>query len=174
MKYLNIEECLSKIDEKRIDHCNYPQVYVCADKHIMAITFSYQDGDDMEIIKITRKEAYFTEEMWQEFLTLSMMISNKFGVERIVDNVWKQEHIEDTLNELTYELKDITVRLQIDGVQEKRLQRLADAFNLLGFDMTKEDTLQAIVYETSIHDVDKKLELYEAMLLDQEEVAESA
>lgn len=173
MKYINIEECLSKIDEKRIDYCRYPLVYAGADTYSMVVAFSYKEEDEIDIVRITSEEETFTEEMWQEFLLLSMIISNKFGVKRVVDNVWNPQNIEDTLNELTYDLKDVTIKIQIDGVQEKRLQRLADAFNDMGFNMTKEDALQAIVYERSIRDVDEKLLFYESMLLDQEEVVES-
>lgn len=166
MKYIDIEKCLAKIDESKIDRYDYANVYVASSKSDMCICFAYSDKmeDEFTIIRITSKEAELTEEMWREFLAVSAIIEKKYGVERIIDDA-RNYNVDEQSNKDPYPLKDIEVTYRIDVVQERRLQRLTDILNVLGFEYTLQDTLQAMIYAFLPLDIDEKLASYESLLL---------
>ena len=166
MKYLDVEKCLSMIDESKIDRYDYANVYVGASKDDMSICFAYSDKieDEFTIVRISSKDIELTEEVWREFLAVSALIEKRFNVERIVDDA-NNYSIDDPADEEPYALKDIPVKYRIDIVQERRLQRVTDILNELGFEYTLQDTLQAMIDAFLPLDIDEKLTAYESLLL---------
>ena len=90
MKYINFDECLVQIDEARIDRNNHANVYLCRTASDVILQFAYsQDKQDHFILKQDEypsdKEVY--EEIWIEYLAVSMLIEHIYRVERFVDDV---------------------------------------------------------------------------------------
>ncbi len=168
MSYINVEECLAKIDEKRINRYNYANIYVGADANTMSLAFAYSDNmeDEFSIIKFEASEMELTEELWQEILCVSKLIEQRFDVERIVDDTRY-----DSMDDSEVELDSITVTYQIDKCQKRRLQRLKDLFNSIGMEWSLEDTMQAVMSSFTENDVNKNLDFYEVLLLEKEEKA---
>jgi len=166
MKYLDLEKCLSMIDESKIDRFNYANVYVGSSKNDICLLFEYSDrmDDDIELSRITSKETELTEEIWKEYLAASALIEKKYDVERIIDDAggYDSNEIE---NKTPYDLKEMTVTYRMDVVQQRRLQRLTDLLNEMGFGYTINDTLQSMINAALPTDLDNKLASYEALLL---------
>jgi len=169
MSYINVEECLAKINESRISRYNYANVYASADAKTMTIGFAYSDNmeDEFSIVRFEAKETELTEELWQEILCVSKLIADKFDVERIVDDA---RHY--SMDETIIELDSITVTYQIDRCQKLRLQRLMDVFNSMGMEYSMEDTMQAVMSSFAENDVNKNFLFYENLLLEKEENAD--
>lgn len=92
MKYINIDECLAQIDETRIDRNNHANVYLCRTASEVILQFAYsQDKQDHFILKKTSipSDGNAYEEIWIEYLAVSMLIEHSYRVERFVDDVRK-------------------------------------------------------------------------------------
>lgn len=89
MKYININESIAQIDESRINRKKHANVYLCATESAITLQFAYsEDKLDHFIIKqITSREMELSNEIWLEFLTVSMMIQMRYRVERYIDDV---------------------------------------------------------------------------------------
>lgn len=90
MKYINIDECLARIDEARIDRSNHANVYLCRTSSEIILQFAYsQDKQDHFVLKQDEypsdMEVY--EEIWREYLAVSMLIEHIYMVEQFVDDV---------------------------------------------------------------------------------------
>lgn len=94
MKYVNIEECCSKVEESRIDRESKANVYLMADDSRMLVSFAYTDriNDETVLIEVKNYDKKNGEEIWQELLALSMFVENKYQIRRFVDDV-RTEHI---------------------------------------------------------------------------------
>ena len=126
--------------------------------------YSDRMDDDIELSRITSKETELTEEIWKEYLAASALIEKKYDVERIIDDAggYDSNEIE---NKTPYDLKEMTVTYRMDVVQQRRLQRLTDLLNEMGFGYTINDTLQSMINAALPTDLDNKLASYEALLL---------
>jgi len=166
MKYLDLEKCLTMIDESKIDRYNYANIYVGSSKNDICLVFEYSDklDNDIELSRTTSKETKLTEEVWKEYLAASALIEKKYGVERIIDDAGSYDSNEIE-NKSPYELKEITVTYRMNVVQERRLQRITNLLNEMGFEYTISDTLQSMIYGDLPADLDNKLSSYEALLL---------
>jgi len=135
VRHINLEECLKKIDNKKIDIYKYANVYVSRDEDSMVVKVEYSNElyNDVTIAEFHRTDTELTEELWKELISLSDIISNKYGIERIVDDVFSDEYDEP------YKMSAITVVYQIDQVMKRRLQRLAEEYNAMGLNYTIED-----------------------------------
>lgn len=90
MKYINIEECLVQIEESRINRDKFANVYVSATDNEITLQFAYSDEMHDEIVLKRVKTICPRElqnEVWQEFLAVSMIIEHAFNVRRITDDV---------------------------------------------------------------------------------------
>ena len=90
MKYINFDECLAQIDEALIDRSNHANVYLCRTSSEIVLQFAYsQDKQDHFILKQTSipLDANAYEEIWVEYLAVSMLIEHSYRVERFVDDV---------------------------------------------------------------------------------------
>lgn len=170
MNYIDIKTCLSKIDEKRINIYDYANIYVSASENCMYVGFAYSQKreDEFTLLKITNDDIDLSEKIWQECLSLAMMLKTKYNVELIIDDVRDNPDISEVLYEEAYVPQSISVTYQLDRVQELRLQRLTSEFNSLGIDYSMEDTLQAIMMPSSINDIDKNLAFFEELLVEKE------
>lgn len=92
MRYIEFEECMSQIDETRIDRKNNANVYLAATKDEVVLEFAYSvDKKDHIVLKRMAfpEDRSVHDEIWVEYLATSMLIAHAYGVERIVDDVRK-------------------------------------------------------------------------------------
>lgn len=90
MKYINIDECLAQIDETRIDRKNHANVYLCRTSSEVILQFAYsKDKLDHIVLKQTGLPSDWNtyEEIWTEYLAVSMIIEHSYRVKRFVDDV---------------------------------------------------------------------------------------
>lgn len=90
MKYINIEECIAQIDVKRIKRKNHANVYLCRTSLEVILQFAYsQDEQEHIILKKTSlpSDGKAYEEIWTEYLAVSMIIEHSYRVKRFVDDV---------------------------------------------------------------------------------------
>lgn len=166
MKYINVEECISKIDPEKVNIYDYANVYVSADKNSMTLAFSYSDNmeDEFSILRITEDEMELTDELWKEFLAVSILIRDRFNVERIVDNVRFEEKLPEEFEKDVFNVANITVTYSLDRSQFLRVQRLSEELKMIGLNYSIEDTLQAVMTTSGVNDLDNNLRFYEELL----------
>lgn len=90
MKYINIDECLAQIDEARINRNNHANVYLCRTSTEVILQFAYsQDKQDHIVLKQASipSDGKAYEEIWIEYLAVSMFIEHSYRVHRFVDDV---------------------------------------------------------------------------------------
>lgn len=90
MKYINIDECLAQINETRIDRSNHANVYLCRTESEVILQFAYsQDKQEHIVLKQTSlpSDGRAYEEIWAEYLSVSMIIGHSYRVQRFVDDV---------------------------------------------------------------------------------------
>lgn len=90
MNYININECLAQINETRIDRSNHANVYLCRTASEIILQFAYsQEEKDHIVLKQTSipSDGSVYEEIWVEYLAVSMIIEHSYKVKRFVDDV---------------------------------------------------------------------------------------
>lgn len=90
MKYINIDECLAQIDVKRINRKNHANVYLCRTSSEVVLQFAYsQDKQDHIVLKQASlpSDGKAYEEIWIEYLAVSLLVEYSYRVERFVDDV---------------------------------------------------------------------------------------
>ena len=90
MKYVSIEKCCSLIEENRIDREHGANVYIMRKDDEIVLEFAYSEAkhDHFILSKITLIcSDKIKEEIYQEYLALSMLIETKYNVLRFVDDV---------------------------------------------------------------------------------------
>lgn len=96
MKYINIDECLAQIDEARIDRSNHANVYLCRTSSEVILQFAYsRDKQDHIVLKQASvpSDGKAYEEIWVEYLAVSMFIEHSYRVPRFVDDVRGRRNI---------------------------------------------------------------------------------
>lgn len=92
MKHISIEECLSKIDVNRIDRENGANVYLGITRKEVVLELAYsQDKKDHIVLKRTSlpNDSKAQEDIWVEYLAVSMIIEHSYRVRLFVDDVRK-------------------------------------------------------------------------------------
>lgn len=90
MKYINIDECLSKIDEARIDRENDANIYlgITPKEVVLQLAYSNEQKDHVVLKRTSLPiDRQVHEEIWVEYLAVSMIIEHSYNVKRFVDDV---------------------------------------------------------------------------------------
>lgn len=74
MSYINVDECLSKIDENRINRYKYANVYAGADADTMTIGFAYS----------AKREDEFSVVRFDEFNSMGMDYSMEDTIQAVM------------------------------------------------------------------------------------------
>ena len=97
MKYISIKDCLEKIDTTKINREKHANVYVGATNEQMILQFAYSEDKQDHLILVsenTPKNKKAQDEMWGEFLSVSMILEYAFEVARVVDDLRGEVHKE--------------------------------------------------------------------------------
>ena len=95
MKYINIDECLSKIEQGRIDRNNDANIYlgITPKEIVLELAYSREKSDHIVLKRISFPEdRRLHEEIYVEFLVVSMIIEHSCRVRRFVDDVRKTKN----------------------------------------------------------------------------------
>lgn len=89
MQYISEYDCLSKIEEGRINRSKSANVYVYATNKHMGISFAYSDAkhDEVSLVKLDCSSLDNIGSVWQELLVMAKVIKEKFKVILFEDNV---------------------------------------------------------------------------------------
>ena len=90
MRYINMEECFSNIQENRIDRKRGAYVYLLRNEKEIVLEFAYSEEKNEHFIlskMIFVSPNEMKEEIWQEYLALSMILETRYLVRRFVDDL---------------------------------------------------------------------------------------
>lgn len=114
--HIDVEDCISKIDESRINREKHANVYVYADKSSVGLFFAYSDVKEDEIVLERISDTChenLLDELWKEYLSVGETISRLLNVRLVIDDVRPKSINNIKFNNL---INSSVIHRQEDGV----------------------------------------------------------